>query len=162
MFWDNVLRLACQICGSLAGVRALTWLVALFGSERLSKRAMSLLRRKPANYRRPTTGAKHNSGALILKTSTAEELVTEVGATDFDDVGSAESATSELTKASRSRHAQVAKAVPSGKAASARSSRTVKPEQPSRSSANHRQSYAGWMQESDHAAESGSKNVSIP
>lgn len=53
MFWHDLGRLALEVGTPLAAIRVLTWLVALFGSERLSRRAMSLLRRIPKNRARP-------------------------------------------------------------------------------------------------------------
>lgn len=47
MLWHDAGHAAFLIGIPFAAVRVLTWLVALFGSERLSKRAMSLLRRRP-------------------------------------------------------------------------------------------------------------------
>ena len=47
MPWHVVAHLVFGIGAPLVTVRALTWLVALFGNDRLSGRAMSLLRRRP-------------------------------------------------------------------------------------------------------------------
>jgi len=44
MIWHDAGRLAWQVGTPLAAVRVVTWLAALFGSERLSRRAMQLLR----------------------------------------------------------------------------------------------------------------------
>lgn len=51
MPWRDVGQLAFELGTPLATVRALTWLVALFGNDRLSTRAMSLLRRRPRAQR---------------------------------------------------------------------------------------------------------------
>ena len=78
VIWHEVGLLALQVGTPLASVRVLTWIVALFGSERLSKRAMLLLRRRPPDHKHPVQDAEQ-AGVLPLFTPTARRaLVTEV------------------------------------------------------------------------------------
>jgi hypothetical protein len=89
MFWHDAGRLAFQIGTPLAAIRVLTWLVALFGSERLSKRAMSLLHRKAPDHEHPVQDAAQccTPPVLILTPSARKTLVTKVSSREFDDFG---------------------------------------------------------------------------
>lgn len=90
MFWHDAGRLTLEIGTPLAAVRLLTWLVALFGNERISKRAMSLLRRTPSDHKHPVRNASQppNPSFLIFTPEGRKTSVAEVGPREFLDFAS--------------------------------------------------------------------------
>lgn len=97
MLWHDAGRLAFQIATPLAAIRiltviAMTWLVALFGSDRLSKRAMSLLRRRAPGHEDSSRGTRQTSLTPVFSFITAarKTFVADVNSGQSDDVGPTE------------------------------------------------------------------------
>jgi hypothetical protein len=92
MLWHDAGRLAFQIATPLAAIRILTWLVALFGSDRLSKRAMSLLRRRAPAHEDSSGGTRQTSLTPVLSFIPAarKTFVADVDSGQSDDVGPTE------------------------------------------------------------------------
>ncbi len=104
MILHDAVRLALQIGTPLAAVRVLTWLVALFGSDRLSKRATLLLRRRSPDHEHSAQDAEQTGVRPVFNftPSTRKTLVAEISYGDFDHFGPPGRETKDDPKAFRS------------------------------------------------------------
>jgi hypothetical protein len=103
MIWHEATRLAFQIGTPLAAVRVLTWLVALFGRDRLSNRAMMLLRRRPPDHGDSVLGTEQAGvlPVLIFTPAARKRLIPEVTCGEFDNSGPPSPETKDDPKAFR-------------------------------------------------------------
>jgi len=65
MYWMHpLLELAATLGGSLGAPRGFAWIIALFGNEQYSERAMRLLRRPPLRGKRLLRANRRHAGFL--------------------------------------------------------------------------------------------------